>query len=141
MIEKQSLMSGSLSDVTSKLRQTGFGILLAFSVLITIAIVFNRPENLFVAVILALMWFIVALIGLWVPNHGDVIAKVWALFSIPIVPCLVLSNGLLPATLIPIGTIFPVLLLKGWWRISLMVILASCTFLVPLHAGSYDSAI
>ena len=141
MIEKQSLMSGSLSDVTSRLRQTGFGILLAFSVLIIIAVVFNRPDNLFVAVFLPSMWLFVALVGLWFPNYGDVIAKVWALFSIPIAPYLVLSNGLLPATLIPIGTIFPVLLLKGWWRISLMVILASCTFLVPLHAGSYDSAI
>lgn len=141
MIEKQSLMPGSLSDVTSRLRQTGFGILLAFSVLIIIAVVFNRPDNLFVAVFLPSMWLFVALVGLWFPNYGDVIAKVWALFSIPIAPYLVLSNGLLPATLIPIGTIFPVLLLKGWWRISLMVILASCTFLVPLHAGSYDSAI
>ena len=141
MIEKQSLMPGSLSDVTSRLRQTGFGILLAFSVLIIIAVVFKRPDNLFVAVFLASMWLFVALIGLWFSNYGDVTAKVWALFSIPIAPYLVLSNGLLPATLIPIGTIFPVLLLKGWWRISLMVILASCTFLVPLHAGSYDSAI
>lgn len=141
MIEKQSLMPGSLSDVTSRLRRTGFGILLAFSVLIIIAVVFKRPDNLFVAVFLASMWLFVALIGLWFSNYGDVTAKVWALFSIPIAPYLVLSNGLLPATLIPIGTIFPVLLLKGWWRISLMVILASCTFLVPLHAGSYDSAI
>ncbi|KXJ61278.1 MAG: DNA-binding protein [Alteromonas sp. Nap_26] len=141
MIEKQSLMSGSLSDVTSKLRRTGFGILLAFSILIIIAVVFNRPENLFVAVLLSLVWFVVALVGLWLPNCGDEVAKVWALLSIPIAPYLVLSNGLLPATLIPIGTIFPVLLLKGWWRLLLMVILVSCSFLVPLHAGTYDSAI
>lgn len=141
MIEKQSMMSSSLNDVTSKLRRTGFGILLAFSVLIIIAVVFNRPDNLFVAVLLSLMWFFVALVGLWCPSYGDVVAKVWALLSIPIAPYLVLSNGLLPATLIPIGTIFPVLLLKGWWRISLMAILVSCSFLVPLHTGGYDQGI
>ena len=79
--------------------------------------------------------------GIIFSNYKEPLAKLWAILTIPVAPYLVISNGLMPATLVPIATIFPILLLSNGWRISAMVVLACCTFLVPFYEGDYDKGL
>lgn len=130
--------SESFGEVTSALQSAGFKILLVFSLLILAVIAVSQPQNIYVASFFGLFWCAIAIIGIIRPLYSEHLAKFWAVLTIPVAPYLVISNGLLPATLVPIAAIFPILLLSKGWRVSAMVVLACCTFLVPFYEGSYD---
>ncbi len=131
----------SLGEITTALRSAGFKILLVFSLLILVVIVIAQPQNVYVASFFGLSWCAISIAGISLPNYREWLAKLWAVLTIPVAPYLVISNGLLPATLVPIATIFPILLLSNGWRVSAMVVLASCTFLVPFYDGDYDEGL
>ena len=131
----------SLDEVTTLLRKAGFKVLFLFSVLILVVIAIARPDNVYVACFYGLSWFFIAIAGLSYPVYSAPLSKLWALLTIPFAPLLVISNGLMPATLVPIATIFPILLLSSWWRKSAMIILAGCTLLVPFYEGEYDQGL
>ncbi|GGW95929.1 ATP-binding protein [Alteromonas halophila] len=127
--------------IEQRLRNAGFYILAGFSIVITGVILFARPPSLVIALSFPAAWLLMALAALYWPKYSLAIAKVWALQSAIVAPLLVLENGILPATLIPLATLFPVMLLKGYWRIIALLWLASCSLLVPLSAHSFDMAI
>lgn len=131
----------SLGEITTALRSAGFKILLVFSLLILVVIVIAQPQNVYVASFFGLSWCAISIAGISLPTYREWLAKLWAVLTIPVAPYLVISNGLLPATLVPIATIFPILLLSNGWRVSAMVVLASCTFLVPFYDGDYDEGL
>ena len=131
----------SFGEVTSALQKAGFKILLVFSLLILAVIVIAQPQNVYVAVFFGLSWCAISVAGIIFFNYKEPLAKLWAILTIPVAPYLVISNGLMPATLVPIATIFPILLLSNGWRISAMVVLACCTFLVPFYEGDYDKGL
>lgn len=131
----------SLEEVTTLLRKAGFKVLLLFSVLILAVIALARPDNVYVACFYGFSWLLIAFLGLSFPMRAERLSKLWALLTIPFAPFLVASNGLMPATLVPIATIFPILLLSSWWRKSAMVILAGCTLLVPFYGGEFDKGL
>jgi signal transduction histidine kinase len=60
---------------------------------------------------------------------------------VPLALILILSNGLIPATLISLATIFPVMLVKHYWRLFAVIIFASSTVLVPFADLPYEKAI
>lgn len=130
--------SESFGEVTLALQSAGFKILLVFSLLILAVIAVSQPQNIYVASFFGLFWCAIAIIGIIRPLYSEHLAKFWAVLTIPVAPYLVISNGLMPATLVPIAAIFPILLLSKGWRVSAMVVLACCTFLVPFYEGSYD---
>lgn len=131
----------SFDGVTSALRSAGFKILLIFSLLILVVIAVAQPKNVYVALFFGISWFAIAVAGISVSNYREVLAKLWAVMTIPVAPYLVISNGILPATLVPIAAIFPILLLSNGWRVSAMVVLACCTFLVPFYDGPFDKGL
>ncbi|GFD92494.1 hypothetical protein KUL156_09720 [Alteromonas sp. KUL156] len=94
------------------LRIAGFKILLVFSLLILAVIAFTQPKNVYVASFFSLSWCAIAVAGVTLRHCREVLAKLWALLTIPVAPYLVISNGLMPATLVPIATILPILLLS-----------------------------
>jgi hypothetical protein len=49
--------------------------------------------------------------------------------------------GIIPATLISLATIFPVMLVKHYWRLFAVIIFASSTLLVPFADLPYEKAI
>ncbi|AUC87352.1 hypothetical protein CW735_03335 [Alteromonas sp. MB-3u-76] len=59
----------------------------------------------------------------------------------PFAPVIVVINGLLPASLIPLMTLFPIVFLTGKWILCSMIIIAGSTLLVPFHEGGYNEAI
>lgn len=131
----------SFDGVTSALRSAGFKILLIFSLLILVVIAVAQPKNVYVALFFGISWFAIAVAGISVSSYREVLAKLWAVMTIPVAPYLVISNGILPATLVPIAAIFPILLLSNGWRVSAMVVLACCTFLVPFYDGPFDKSL
>jgi len=141
MSKQNTIKPESFGEVTMALRIAGFKILLVFSLLILAVIAFTQPKNVYVASFFSLSWCAIAAAGVTLRHCREVLAKLWALLTIPVAPYLVISNGLMPATLVPIATILPILLLSNGWRISAMVVLASCTFLVPLYDGNYDKGL
>lgn len=141
MPKQYSTKPESFGEVTSALQKAGFKILLVFSLLILAVIVIAQPQNVYVAVFFGLSWCAISIAGIIFSNYKEPLAKLWAILTIPVAPYLVISNGLMPATLVPIATIFPILLLSNGWRISSMVVLACCTFLVPLYEGDYDKGL
>ncbi|MBT3133738.1 response regulator [Alteromonas sp. ALT199] len=141
MSKLQILKQESFDEITSALRRAGFKILLFFSLLILAVITIAQPPNVYVASFFGLSWCAISIAGITFPKYQDVLTKLWAVLTIPVAPYLVLSNGIMPATLVPIATIFPILLLSNGWRVSAMVVLACCTFLVPLYEGGYDKGL
>ena len=131
----------SFGEVTASLRSAGFKILLGFSLLIVAVIAIKQPDNVYVASFFGLSWCSISVAGLTFPKYQELLAKLWAILTIPVAPYLVISNGLMPATLAPIATIFPILLLSNSWRVVAMVVLASCTFLVPFYDEPYDEGL
>lgn len=132
-------MSIEKSDVvTQNLRQSGFKVLAIFSLTITLAIVVATPANIYIAALFPSLWLTLSLIALLRPEYDERVAKLWALLSTPAAPTLVILNGILPATLVSLATIFPVMLLRGPWRVISLLSLACCTFLVPLSDIPYD---
>ena len=131
----------SFGEVTASVRSAGFKILLGFSLLILAVIAIKQPDNVYVASFFGLSWCSISAAGLTFPKYQELLAKLWAILTIPVAPYLVISNGLMPATLAPIATIFPILLLSNSWRVVAMVVLASCTFLVPFYDKPYDEAL
>ena len=131
----------SFGEVTASLRSAGFKILLGFSLLIVVVIAIKQPDNVYVASFFGLSWCSISVAGLTFPKYQELLAKLWAILTIPVAPYLVISNGLMPATLAPIATIFPILLLSNSWRVVAMVVLASSTFFVPFYDKPYDEAL
>ena len=131
----------SFGEVTASVRSAGFKILLGFSLLIVAVIAIKQPDNVYVASFFGLSWCSISVAGLTFPKYQELLAKLWAILTIPVAPYLVISNGLMPATLAPIATIFPILLLSNSWRVVAMVVLASCTFLVPFYDKPYDEGL
>ncbi|BCO17800.1 hypothetical protein KUC3_06570 [Alteromonas sp. KC3] len=130
-----------IDDVAQDLRHAGFRILLVFSLLIALAVILGPPENVLVASINVFIWIGTALLGLRFPSYGEAIAKLWTLIVIPVGAYLIIQNGLLPAALIPMVAIFPILLLRGTWRIGSGIFIVSCSFLVPLFHTEYNDAL
>ena len=131
----------SFGEVTKTLRSAGFKILLVFTLLILVVIAIKQPDNIYVALFFGLSWCVISAVGLTFPKKQELLAKLWALLTIPVAPYLVISNGLMPAALAPIATIFPILLLSNSWRGVAMMVLASCTFLVPFYDKPYDEGL
>ena len=141
MSQQYTTAPESFGEVTATLRSAGFKILLAFSLLILVVIAIKQPDNIYVASFFGLSWCVISAVGLTFPKKQELLAKLWALLTIPVAPYLVISNGLMPAALAPIATIFPILLLSNSWRGVAMVVLASCTFLVPFYDKPYDEGL
>ena len=141
MSQQYTTAPESFGEVTATLRSAGFKILLVFSLLILVVIAIKQPDNLYVASFFGLSWCLISAVGLTFPKKQELLAKLWALLTIPVAPYLVISNGLMPAALAPIATIFPILLLSNSWRGGAMVVLASCTFLVPFYDKPYDEGL
>jgi signal transduction histidine kinase/CheY-like chemotaxis protein len=134
-------MSLNSSIVEQKLRQTGFKVLIVFAILIWGIILMASPNNVFIAWFISFSWFSLACYALLKPAYSKTCAKVWVIISVPVIPILVLANGIVPATLISIATLFPVILVKDYWRVFSVVIIASSTLLVPFSDVPYDNAI
>jgi len=134
-------LNNSADTVTLSLRQTGFRLMLGFSLLIIVVIAVARPDNIVIALGIGIWCLIMSCAALYFSNLDVSIAKLWAIVACPIAPYLVLSNGLLPASLIPLMTVFPIVFLPGRWRVASMAVIAGSTFLVPLYEGEYDHAV
>jgi len=128
-------------DVKLSLRRSGFRLMALFAVLIGIVIVISQPQNPMLALSASAWCLLTSCAALYFEKHAQNIAKVWALVAIPIAPILVFNNGILPASLIPLIVIFPIVFLSGWWKISAMLIVAGSTFLVPLNGTPYDQGL
>ncbi|WP_191603298.1 ATP-binding protein [Marinomonas algicola] len=127
--------------VEEKFRLMGFRILIVLSTVITAVIIFLSPNNFFIAILFPLVWFVLSGVSLLKKNYSAVLAKVWVLFTVPLVPFLVLSNGMAPAALVSLGAILASLLVHGLWRIIAALLIALSTFLVPFSGLEYDPAI
>jgi signal transduction histidine kinase/CheY-like chemotaxis protein len=134
-------MSNNSLKVEQQLRTTGFKVMLGFALIISAIIVMTEPNNPLIAWVITFTWFILAAIALIRPKYNHWCAKSWVLISVPLAPILILSNGLIPATLISLATIFPVMLVKHYWRLFAVIIFASTTLLVPFADLPYDKAI
>jgi len=129
------------NKVESLLRETGFKVLIVFCILISLVIIAAAPQNPFFAWAFPISWFLLSIIGLYEKSYGSVCAKVWAIITVPSTLVLVLLNGIFPATLVSLVTIFPVMLTKGYWRTVSIFVIASSTLLVPLSPIDYDPGI
>jgi signal transduction histidine kinase/ActR/RegA family two-component response regulator len=134
-------MSNNASKVEQQLRTTGFKVMIGFALVISAIIVIAEPNNSLIAWVITFTWFTLAAIALFRPRYDYWCARSWVLLSVIISPILILSNGLVPATLISLATIFPVMLVKNYWRLFAVIIFASCTLLVPFADLPYDKAI
>jgi signal transduction histidine kinase/CheY-like chemotaxis protein len=134
-------MSNNSSKVEQQLRTTGFKVMLGFAVLISAIIVITEPNNPLIAWVITFTWFTLAVIALIRPKYNHWCAKSWVLISVPLVPLIILFNGIIPATLISLATIFPVMLVKHYWRLFAVTIIASSSLLVPFADLPYDKAI
>ena len=134
-------MSNNASKVEQQLRTTGFKVMIGFALGISAIIVMTEPNNPLIAWVITSIWFTLAVIALLRPRYSDWCAKSWVVLSVILAPILVLSNGLVPATLISLATILPVMLVKHYWRLFAVMIAASSTLLVPFADLPYDKAI
>jgi signal transduction histidine kinase/CheY-like chemotaxis protein len=134
-------MSYNSSKVEQQLRTTGFKVMLGFAFIISAIIVMTEPNNPLIAWVITFTWFILAAIALIRPKYNHWCAKSWVLISVPLALILILSNGIIPATLISLATIFSVMLVKHYWRLCAVIISASSTLLVPFADLPYEKAI
>lgn len=129
------------SKVEALLRETGFKVLIIFSVLIALVIIAAAPQNPIFAWAFPISWFLLSIIGLSKKSDASLCAKVWVILTVPSALILVLLNGIFPATLVSLVTIFPVMLTKGYWRAISIFVIASSTLLVPFSPIDYDTGI
>jgi hypothetical protein len=134
-------MSHNSSKIEQQLRTTGFKVMIGFAFLISAIIIITEPNNPLIAWVITFTWFTLAAIALFRPRYNHWCAKTWVLLTVTLAPILILSNGLIPATLISLATIFPVMLVKHYWRLFAVIIFASTTLLVPFADLPYDKAI
>jgi signal transduction histidine kinase/CheY-like chemotaxis protein len=134
-------MSNNSSKVEQQLRTTGFKVMIGFALFISAIIIMTEPNSPLIAWVITFTWFTLAVIALFKPKYNHWCAKSWVLISVPLAPILILSNGIIPATLIPLATIFPVMLVKHYWRLFAVIIAASSTLMVPFAELPYDNAI
>jgi signal transduction histidine kinase/CheY-like chemotaxis protein len=134
-------MSNNSSKVEQQLRTTGFKVMIGFTLIISAIIIIAEPNSPLIAWVITFIWFTLAVIALFKPKYNHWCAKIWVLISVPLAPIIILSNGILPATLIPLATIFPVMLVKHYWRLFAVIIAASSTLMVPFADLPYDNAI
>ncbi|WP_250207431.1 ATP-binding protein [Alteromonas oceanisediminis] len=88
-----------------------------------------------------LSWFVLSVLAIARPRYNKWLAKLWVVFSVPLVPFLVLLNGIVPVTLIPLATIIPIMLLSGPWRLIPVLAITLSTLIVPLSPVPFDYAI
>jgi signal transduction histidine kinase/CheY-like chemotaxis protein len=136
-----SLMVNNSSRVEQQLRIAGFKVMLICCFIISAIIVITKPNNLLIAWIITFGCLILSTIALSRPRYSFLCAKIWVLIAVPLAPVLILSNGVIPATLLSLGAILPVMLVKHYWRLFAVVIIASSTLLVPFTDLPYDKAI
>lgn len=134
-------MSNNTSKVEQQLRTTGFKVMIGFALVIAAIIIMTEPNYPLIAWVITFTWFTLAVIALFTPKYSYWCAKSWVLISLPLVPILIISNGIIPATLIPLATIFSVMLVKHYWRLFAVIIVASSTLLVPFADVPYENAI
>ena len=136
-----SLMANNTSRVEQQLRIAGFKVMLICGLIISAIIVITKPNNLLIAWIVTFACLILSTIALFSPRYSFWCAKIWVLIAVPSAPILILSNGAIPATLLSLGAILPVMLVKHYWRFFAVIIIASSTLLVPFADLPYDNAI
>ncbi len=136
-----SLMVNNSSRVEQQLRIAGFKVMLICCFIISAIIVITKPNNLLIAWIITFGSLILSTIALLMPRYSLWCAKIWVLIAVPLAPILILSNGVIPATLLSLGAILPVMLVKHYWRLFAVIIIASSTLLVPFTDLPYDKAI
>ncbi len=129
------------SKIENLLRQTGFKVLFVFCIIISLVIIAAEPQNLLLAWAFPLLWFLLSIIALAKESCAALCAKIWVIATVPSALALVLLNGIFPATLISLATIFPVMLTKGYWRNISIFFIASSTLLVPFSPVDYDPGI
>jgi signal transduction histidine kinase/CheY-like chemotaxis protein len=134
-------MSDNTSKVEQQLRHIGFKVLIGFVVVISAVIIIAKPSNTLIAWTMTSCWLLLAILALSKPAYDEWFAKVWVLVSVPLIPTLIFYNGIIPASLISLATIFPVMLVKGYWRLFSVIIIACSTLMVPLSDVPYDNAI
>jgi len=127
--------------VEEKFRITGFKVLLVLSVLLIAVIFYRLPNNLFIAITFPTVWCLISVFALTKQKYSLLLGKVWVLFTVPLVPVLILTNGLVPAALLSLGAIFSALLVNGIWRIGAAFMIAAAILLVPFSNVPYDHAV
>lgn len=140
----ENLLSQALNPskcIEEKFRIIGFKVIFILAVLIAAVVFISSPSNIFIAIIFPAAWFTLSSLALYKPSSSQLLARVWVIFTVPLVPFLVLSNGIIPATLVSLGAILPALLVGGLWRVVAALTLAFSTLLVPFSELSYDSAV
>ena len=135
------MSSDSPKIVEARLRQNGFKILAVFSAVITVVILLTSPDNIRIALTFPAVGIVTSFIALTRQDYASYCAMAWLSMTTLMAPVLVFINGLAPATLIPLALLFPIMLMKGAWRVIPLVALASCTFVVPFSSANYDPAI
>ncbi|MFT6048082.1 MAG: signal transduction histidine kinase [Arenicella sp.] len=123
------------------LRETGFKTLILFTIIIFVIIALAAPHSTLIPWFLSIVAFSLSVIGLYRPSWGAVCANFLLVCVGPLIVALVLTNGLVPATLFPISSIFVVMLGHGYWRIVPVLLNASATLLVPFSGIDYEPAI
>ncbi|MFT7416054.1 MAG: signal transduction histidine kinase, partial [Glaciecola sp.] len=129
------------TKVEMLLRETGFKALIVLSMVMSVVVYVTSPNNILIAIAFPVFWILLSIAALYKPMYSSLCAKLWVLFSVPMAIMLVLLNGLVPATLISLATIFPIMLTKGYWRIASASLIASSTLLVPFSGVDYELAI
>jgi signal transduction histidine kinase/CheY-like chemotaxis protein len=134
-------MSNNTSKVEQQLRSTGFKVMIGFALIISVIIIMTEPNYPLIAWVITFTWFTLAVIALFTPKYSLWCAKSWVLILLPMAPILIIFNGIIPATLIPLATIFSVMLVTHYWRLFAVIIVASSTLLVPFADVPYENAI
>ncbi|NDW16883.1 response regulator [Alteromonas genovensis] len=128
----------SAEIIRKSLRRGGFQLMAFFSAIIIVVIVLARPDNVVIALCIGIWSLVTSCAALYFQSSSASIAKMWALATCPAAPIIIVVNGILPASLIPLMAVFPIVFLTGRWRLGSMAIIAGSTFLVPFYDGAYD---
>lgn len=128
----------SAEIIRKSLRRGGFQLMAFFSAIIIIVVLVASPEETAIALGIGTWCLFTSCAALYFQSSSALIAKIWALATCPAAPVIVLVNGILPASLIPLMAVFPIVFLTGKWRLGTMAIIACSTFLVPFYDGVYD---
>jgi signal transduction histidine kinase len=123
------------------LRETGFKTLVLFTIIIFVVIALAAPHDVLIPWSLSILAFSLSIIGLYRPNLSVLCANILLVCVGPLVLTLVLTNGLVPATLLSIFSVFVVMLGHGYWRIVPVLLISSATLLVPFSGLDYETAI
>jgi signal transduction histidine kinase len=111
------------------LRETGFKTLVLFTIIIFVVIALAAPHSTLIPWSLSIFAFSLSIIGLYRPNLSVLCANILLVCLGPLTLALVLTNGLLPATLLSIFSVFVVMLGHGYWRIVPVLLISSATLL------------